>query len=167
MATRKANDILTISNITTQAVQQRILVVRGQQVLMDFQLAQLYGVETRTLKQAVRRNIERFPEDFMFRLTKEEANLLIINGRSQFVIPQDYNFSNSTPYAFTEQGVAMLSSVLRTPAAVRINIEIMRAFIMARRLMVQNQEHEMAIKELRLKMKMLEDALENKSWRCK
>lgn len=157
----KGNDKATAPGVTIPAVQQHILVVRGQQVLMDFQLAQLYGVETRVLKQAVRRNIERFPEDFMFRLTQEEANALIINGKSQFVIPDNYNFSSSTPFAFTEQGVAMLSSVLRSPTAVQINIEIMRAFIMARRLMVQNQEHEMAINELRLKMQMLEEALEN------
>lgn len=160
MTKQRGNSILSPS-VTTQTVQQRILVVRGQQVLMDFQLAQLYGVETRVLKQAVRRNIERFPEDFMFRLTQDEANWLISNGRSQFVIPENYNFSSSTPFAFTEQGVAMLSSVLRTPTAVQINIEIMRAFIMARRLLVQNQEHEMAINELRMKMQMLEDALEN------
>lgn len=158
MTTKEENNIVAVSDKT---VQQRILVLRGQQVLLDFQLAQLYGVETRVLKQAVRRNLERFPGDFMFRLTQEEANTLIINRRSQLVIPENYNFSNSTPFAFTEQGVAMLSSVLRSPAAVQINIEIMRAFIMARRLIAQNQEHEMAINELRLKMQMLEDALEN------
>lgn len=160
MAT-KNDDIKTTSGMTTQTVQQRIIVVRGQQVLMDFQLAMLYGIETRVLKQAVRRNIERFPEDFMFRLSKEECNSLIINGRSQFVIPENYNFGSSSPFAFTEQGVAMLSSVLRTPTAVQINIEIMRAFIAARRLLAQNHEHEMAISELRLKMQMLEDAIEN------
>ena len=150
-------------NVTTQSVQQRILVVRGQQVLMDFQLAQLYGVETRVLKQAVRRNLERFPEDFMFRLTQDEAKALINNIRSQFVmLEEDAEFYfRYSPFAFTEQGVAMLSSVLRTPTAVQINIEIMRAFIAARRLLVQNQEHEMAINELKLKMQMLEDALEN------
>lgn len=157
----KNDDIKTTSGVTTQTVQQRIIVVRGQQVLIDFQLAMLYGIETRVLKQAVRRNIERFPEDFMFRLSKDECNSLILSGRSQFVIPENYNFSSSTPFAFTEQGVAMLSSVLRTPTAVQINIEIMRAFIAARRLLVQNHEHEMAISELRLKMRMLEDAIEN------
>lgn len=76
-------------NVTTQSIQQRILVVRGQQVLMDFQLAQLYGVETRVLKQAVRRNLERFPEDFMFRLTQDEAKALINNIRSQFVMLEE------------------------------------------------------------------------------
>ena len=129
--------------------------------MVDRDLATLYGVETRVLKQAVNRNIERFPGDFMFKLTKDEANLLISSGGSQFVIPSEYNFGGYAPYAFTEQGVAMLSSVLRSATAVRVNVEIMRAFVAARRLMLQNREHELAINELRTKMQMLEDALEN------
>ena len=140
---------------------QQILFLRDEHVLLDFQLAKLYGVETRVLKQAVRRNIERFPVDFMFRLTKDEINILISNRGSQSVIPSDYNFGGSHPYAFTDQGVAMLSSVLRSATAVQVNIEIMRAFVMARRLLLQNREHEMAISELRMKMQMLEEALEN------
>ncbi len=151
----------TNTNIQPYQLQQAILVLRGERVMLDFQLARLYGVETRVLKQAVNRNIERFPDDFMFRLTKDEANSLISNGGSQFVIPSEYNFGGSTPYAFTEQGVAMLSSVLRSATAVRVNVEIMRAFVMARRLMLQNRDHELAINELRMKMQMLEDALEN------
>ena len=142
-------------------LQQQILVLRDEQVLLDFQLAKLYGVETRVLKQAVKRNIERFPGDFMFKLTQNECNVLISNGGSQTVIPSGYNFGGNPPYAFTEQGVAMLSSVLRSATAVQVNIEIMRAFVMARRLLLQNREHEMAINELRMKMQMLEDALEN------
>lgn len=149
------------TSIQPYQLQQAILVLRGEQVMLDFQLARLYGVETRVLKQAVKRNIERFPEDFMFRLTREESNSLISNGGSQFVIPSGYNFGGQTPYAFTEQGVAMLSSVLRSATAVRVNVEIMRAFVAARRLMLQNREHELAINELRMKMRMLEDALEN------
>ena len=86
MTTKEENNIVAVSDKT---VQQRILVLRGQQVLLDFQLAQLYGVETRVLKQAVRRNLERFPGDFMFRLTQEEVNALIINRGSQFVIPEN------------------------------------------------------------------------------
>ena len=97
----------------------------------------------------------------MFKLTKDECNALISNGGSQSVIPVGYNFGGAVPYAFTEQGVAMLSSVLRSDTAVRINVEIMRAFVLARRLILQNREHELAINELRMKMKMLEDALEN------
>ena len=160
----KSSEIVGVSNhsaLQSYNLQQQILVLRGEQVLLDFQLSKLYGVETRVLKQAVKRNIERFPADFMFRLTQEECNLLITNRESQIVIPIGYNFGGSTPYAFTEQGVAMLSSVLRSATAVQVNIEIMRAFVMARRLLLQNREHEMAINELRMKMQMLEDALEN------
>lgn len=158
---KKAEIVKQEAAIQPYALQQTILTMRGEQVMLDFQLAKLYGVETRVLKQAVNRNIERFPEDFMFRLTKDEANSLISNGGSQFVIPSEYNFGGYAPYAFTEQGVAMLSSVLRSPTAVRVNVEIMRAFVAARRLMLQNREHELAINELRMKMQMLEDALEN------
>ena len=158
---KKAEIVKQEAAIQPYALQQSILTMRGEQVMLDFQLAKLYGVETRVLKQAVNRNIERFPEDFMFRLTKDEANSLISNGGSQFVIPSEYNFGGYAPYAFTEQGVAMLSSVLRSPTAVRVNVEIMRAFVAARRLMLQNREHELAINELRMKMQMLEDALEN------
>ena len=151
-----------MSNIVKyEQVKDKIIVLRGEQVMLDFQLAKLYGVETRVLKQSVNRNIERFPEDFMFKLTKDECNMLISNGGSQSVIPSGYNFGGTVPYAFPEQGVAMLSSVLRSDAAVRVNVEIMRAFVAARRLMLQNREHELAIEELRMKMKMLEDALEN------
>lgn len=157
----KADIIKNEEKIQPYQLQQSILLLRGEQVLLDFQLAKLYGVETRVLKQAVNRNIERFPEDFMFKLTKDEANSLISNGGSQFVIPPEYNFGGYSPYAFTEQGVAMLSSVLRSATAIRVNVEIMRAFVTARRLLLQNREHEMAINELRLKMQMLEDALEN------
>ncbi len=150
-----------MEGIQMHNLQQQILVLRDEQVMLDFQLAKLYGVETRVLKQAVKRNIERFPADFMFRLTQYECNSLISNGGSQSVIPVGYNFGGQTPYAFTEQGVAMLSSVLKSATAVRANIEIMRAFVAARRLMLQNREHELAISELRMKMQMLEDALEN------
>ena len=151
-----------MSNIVKyEQVKDKIIVLRGEQVMLDFQLAKLYGVETRVLKQAVNRNKERFPEDFIFKLTQDECNTLISNRGSQSVIPSGYNFGGALPYAFTEQGVAMLSSVLRSDAAVRVNVEIMRAFVMARRLMLQNREHELAINELRMKMKMLEDALEN------
>lgn len=159
----ESKDIMRRANEKTVLpdVQQQILVLRGEQVLLDFQLAKLYGVETRVLKQAVRRNMERFPEDFMFKLMPDECKTLISNRGSQIVIPSAYNFGGNAPYAFTEQGVAMLSSVLRSPAAVRINVEIMRAFVMARRLLLLNREHEMAISELRLRMQMLEEAMEN------
>lgn len=113
-------------------IENLIYVIRGQQVMLDSDLAELYGVETRVLNQAVKRNIERFPEDFMYQLTKEDAK----NLKSQNVIsslePQNANSNwggtRKLPYAFTENGIAMLSSVLRSKTAIEVNIRIMRAF---------------------------------------
>ena len=117
-----------------QVIQNKIFEVRGCRVMLDFHLAELYQVETRALKQAVKRNIGRFPSDFMFVLSKEEANLLLSIGVSQNVIPPDYNFGAALPMAFTEQGVAMLSSVLRSQTAIEVNISIMRAFVLMRQM---------------------------------
>lgn len=111
-------------------------------------LAELYQVETRALKQAVKRNIKRFPSDFMFVLTKEEANLLLSIGVSQNVIPPDYNFGVAMPMAFTEQGVAMLSSVLRSKVAIEVNISIMRAFVLMRQMVIGYEELLKRIEEL-------------------
>lgn len=111
-------------------------------------LAELYQVETRALKQAVKRNIERFPGDFMFVLTREEANLLLSIGVSHFVIPPDYNFGVAMPMAFTEQGVAMLSSVLRSKVAIEVNISIMRAFVLMRQMAIGYEELSRRIEEL-------------------
>lgn len=111
-------------------------------------MAELYQVETRTLKQAVKRNIERFPGDFMFVLSKEEANLLLSIGVSHFVIPPDYNFGAALPMAFTEQGVAMLSSVLRSKVAIEVNISIMRAFVLMRQMVIGYEELLRRIEEL-------------------
>lgn len=115
-----------------QVIQNKIFQVRGLRIMIDFHLAELYQVETRALKQAVRRNIERFPSDFMFELTNEEAIQLINIGVSQSVIPSSYNIGSSKIFAFSEQGVAMLSSVLRSKIAIEINISIMRAFVALR-----------------------------------
>ena len=142
---------------------------------MDFQLAELYGVETKRLNEAVKRNIQRFSEDFMFRVSKEElANIRsqIATTYRQYVdnesvgyfishLPNEKRTANALPYAFTEQGVAMLSSVLRSETAVQVNIAIMRAFVMARQIISETRENALAINELRMKMQMLEDALEN------
>ena len=116
--------------------------------MLDYHLAELYQVETRALKQAVKRNIERFPSDFMFVLTKEEANLLLSIGVSQNVIPSDYNFGVAMPMAFTEQGVAMLSSVLRSKIAIEVNISIMRAFVLMRQMVIGYEELLRRIEEL-------------------
>ena len=110
--------------------------IRAEKVILDRDLAGLYGVETRALKQAVRRNVGRFPEDFMFELAEDEVDALV----SQNVIPNRGVFGGAAPMAFTEQGVAMLSSVLRSPRAVEVNIAIMRTFVQLRRLMDSNRE---------------------------
>jgi hypothetical protein len=113
-------------------LETRIHVIRGQRVMLDFDIAALYGIATIALNQAVKRNLARFPEDFAFQLTPHEFTDLI----SQTVISNSGHGGRRTPpRAFTEQGVAMLSSVLRSPTAVRVNIEIMRAFIRLRRLL--------------------------------
>ena len=131
-----------------QIIQNKIFEVRGCRVMLDLHLAELYQVETRALKQAVKRNIERFPGDFMFVLTQEEANLLLSIGVSQNVIPLDYNFGVAMPMAFTEQGVAMLSSVLRSKVAIEVNISIMRAFVLMRQMAIGYEELSRRIEEL-------------------
>lgn len=118
--------------ISTQRIEQAILLIRGQKVLLSPELAILYGIEPRALVQAVKRNIARFPADFMFQLTKDELE----NLKSQFVISSWGGARRATPYAFTEQGVAMLSSVIRSEKAVLVNIEIMRAFVRMRQILV-------------------------------
>jgi hypothetical protein len=117
--------------IPVGTIEQRILLLRGQKVLLDSALAELYQVPTKVLNQAVKRNLDRFPSDFMFRLTDEEAS------RSQFVTAsQKYRNSGQAPYAFSEQGVAMLSSVLKSARAVQVNIAIMRTFVRLRQVLV-------------------------------
>ena len=116
-------------------IQSMIRVIRGQQVMLDRDLSLLYGVETRVLNQAVRRNIERFPDDFIFQLSKED----IENLKSHFVI-SSWGGDRRLPYAFTEQGIAMLSSVLKSQTAVEVNIRIMRAFVSMRRFISTNAQ---------------------------
>jgi ORF6N domain len=113
-----------------------VFFVRGEKAMFDFHLAGLYGVETRALKQAVRRNRKRFPTDFMFELSEREEKDLV----SQNVIPGRGQLGGARPMVFTEQGVAMLSSVLRSPRAVEVNIAIMRTFVQLRRLMDTNAD---------------------------
>ena len=120
---------------TTAPIDQRILLIRGHKVLLGNDLADLYLVEHRSLMQAVRRNIERFPSDFVFQLSQAEWDDL----KSQFVTSSRGGI-RKLPYAFTEQGVAMLSSVLRSDRAVKVNIEIMRAFVRLRQLLSGNKE---------------------------
>ena len=116
--------------IPAERIARSIVVLRGRRVLLDTELAALYGVETRVLVQSVKRNPERFPGDFMFRLSPVEAESL----RSQIVISKGRGGRRYAPYAFTEQGVAMLSGVLNSPRAIAVNVEIMRAFVRLRRM---------------------------------
>ena len=138
-----------------QVIQSKIFEIRGYKVMLDVDLAQLYCTETRLLKRAVRRNMDRFPDDFMFQLTQTEANNLISIGVSQIGTPL-YNFSAYTPFAFTEQGVAMLSSVLRNEIAVKVNISIMRAFVAVRQYILTSEVQSKEIEELRYRIKELE-----------
>ena len=120
--------------IPLERIETRIFLLRGQKMMLSTDLAELYGVEARALTQAVKRNTERFPEDFMFQLTWEEASIL----KSQSVILKRGQHIKYLPYAFTEQGVAMLSSVLHSKRAVQVNIEIMRAFVRLRQMLASN-----------------------------
>ena len=120
--------------IPLERIETRIFLLRRQKVMLSTDLAELYGVEPRALVQAVKRNIERFPGDFMFQLSAPEFE----NLKSQFVISSWGGLRRAVPYAFTEQGVAMLSSVLHSKRAVRVNIEIMRAFVRLRQLLASN-----------------------------
>ena len=132
-----------------ELLQQKIYEIRGQRVMLDFDLATLYEVDNKRLKEAVRRNIDRFPYDFMIELTRDEYNSLrsqiatLENGRGKF--------SKFLPFAFTEQGVAMLSSVLNSQKAVQINIQIIRAFVLLRQLTLSNPELSIQLKQLELK----------------
>ena len=126
--------ILLLMEISPVEISDLILFIRGKKVLLDFHLASLYEVETRTLKQQVRRNLNRFPDDFMFELNKKEIENIV----SQNVIPNKQYLGGAKPMAFTEQGVAMLSSVLRNDKAVQVNIAIMRTFVQLRVLLESN-----------------------------
>lgn len=130
----------------TNIIEQKILLIRDEKVLLDADLAKLYGVETKVLVQAVKRNIARFPDDFMFQLSKDEFE----NLKSQ-IVTSSWGGRRTTPYAFTEQGVAMLSSVLRSKRAVDVNIEIMRTFVHIRRMLDSNEKLRKKIEELELK----------------
>ena len=131
-------------------VQNLIYEIRGQKVMLDFDLARLYQVSTGALNQAVKRNIERFPADFMFRLTGEEVQ----NMMSQFVISSKRKTS-APPFAFTEQGVAMLASVLKSPIAVAASISILRAFVQVRQYLLTSASMSAELNELRAKVDLI------------
>jgi hypothetical protein len=122
--------------IPIERIASAILMLRDERVMLDYDLAALYGVETRALKQAVRRNPDRFPNDFMFELSEQEIDTVV----SQFVIPDRRRFGGAKPMPFTEQGIAMLSSVLNSERAIKVNIAIMRAFVKLREMLETNRE---------------------------
>ena len=131
-----------------QKIESKIYEVRGQKIMFDFDLSQLYEVENRALKQAVKRNIDRFPNDFMFQLTKHEWQELITNCDN---LPEGVKFSPATPFAFTEQGVSMLSSVLKSKKAIQVNIAIIRAFVFIRQYALSHEDLTNRLKELETK----------------
>jgi len=142
--------------VPSERIAHSILLLRGQKVLLDADLAELYGVETKVLVQAVKRNLERFPDDFMFQLDAEEFAAL----RSQSVTSNTGRGGRRyAPYAFTEQGVAMLSSVLSSPQAIAVNIEIMRAFVRLREMLAGNKELAAKLGELERKLKGHDQAI--------
>ena len=130
-----------------QLIRSKIYEIRGQKVMLDFDLAEMYGTETKVLKQSVKRNIRRFPVDFMFKLTKEEFGTL----RSQIVTSNKRGGIRYLPFAFTESGVAMLSSILNSEVAIEININIMRAFIAVRQVLYSPPGDKIEVLENRIK----------------
>lgn len=142
---------MNISEI--ELVRSKIYEYRGQRVMLDSDLAELYGVTTGNFNKAVKRNIARFPDDFMFQLNDEEYS----NLKFQIGIASSYGGRRTNPYVFTEQGVAMLSSVLRSEAAIRVNISIMRAFVMVRQALIQPSNE---FKQLRESVNQLKEYVE-------
>lgn len=139
--------IESVALVPSEQIARCIRIIRAQKVMIDSDLAVLYQVETGALTRAVKRNLERFPNDFMFQLTEAEFD----NLRSQTGISSDWGGRRYLPYAFTEQGIAMLSSVLRSDRAVRVNIQIMRAFVQLRQMLASHAELSRKIAELEQK----------------
>jgi hypothetical protein len=139
--------VTSSSGIPPERIERMILRIRGQNVMLSTDLAELYGVVPKVLVQAVKRNKERFPKDFMFQLTRTE----VANLKSQIVTSSWGGARRATPYAFTEQGVAMLSSVLRSPRAVQVNIAIMRAFVKLREIIASHRDLARRLEEMESK----------------
>jgi len=139
-----------------QGIQERIFEIRRKRVMLDFDLAEMYGVETRRLKEQVKRNQERFPDDFMFQLTKKEWLELIANCDN---LRKNIKYIPAMPFAFAQEGVAMLSGILRTPIAVQVNINIMRAFVAMRQLVLSSPEKD--IQQLQEDMKKVKHYIED------
>ena len=158
----KGNEIVKAEAfvVTPEQVQSMIREIRGERVILDRDLAMLYGVETKVLNQTVKRNIERFPEDFMFQLTDIETNKL---SWSQIVTLENKKGHNIkyAPYAFTEEGVAMLSGLLRSPIAIRVNIQIMRAFVYMKNAVLAINQTNLRQEKLELEVRELKSYVED------
>ncbi|HAN00725.1 MAG TPA: DNA-binding protein [Marinilabiliales bacterium] len=142
------NEKLKSTLFPDELIASKIYLIRGEKVMLDTDLSSVYCVETRVLKQAVRRNIDRFPSDFMFELTKEEYEIL----RSQFVTLKRGQHSKYLPFAFTEQGVAMLSSVLNSQRAILVNIQIIRVFVKMREMVTDTLNLKLDIEQIKKKL---------------
>lgn len=145
---KKENNITTTKNFDIDSIQSKIYLIRDQRVMLDRDLAELYQVETRQLTRQVRRNIERFPTDFMFELSENESNTILMcqNGTSS------WGGIRKPPLAFTEQGIAMLSGLLRSPVAIQVNINIMRAFVAMRQTLANLVRDELRFEQLNRKV---------------
>ena len=143
-------EILLLSRVPVRIIESKILLIRGKRVMLDRDLAKLYGIKAIKLREQVKRNTKRFPADFMFQLTKEEAYVMV----SQNAIPSKRSLGGYLPYAFTEHGILMLSSILNSEKAIEVNITIMRVFVRLKEMIIAN-------KDLELKMKELEHKLES------
>ena len=156
-----ANEIILNPGLDIEDLKSRIYIVRGQQVMLDRDLAELYGVETKRLNEAVRRNIDRFPDDFRFQLNNLEVKALmsqmviVADLRSQFAT-SSWGGTRYKPYVFTELGVAMLSSVLRSETAIQVNINIMRAFVAMRHAVAAMQSADMKVEQLAHKVDQMD-----------
>ena len=145
------------STLKQTAIESLIHEIRGQKVMLDYDLAELYQVETKRLKESVRRNIERFEgDDFMFELTSEEYNSLIISLRSQIATSNERGGRRHMPFAFTEQGVAMLSSVLKSERAIQVNRSIIRAFVAMRNYIMSTKTISAELEAIKAKLELLE-----------
>ena len=150
-------NLQAVQPISVDNIKAKIYEFRGQKVMLDFDLASLYQVETKRLKEAVKRNIDRFPEDAMFVLTEDEFASL----RSQFATSNKRGGTRYMPFAFTELGISMLSSVLSSGIAVKINLQIMRTFIALKHYVVENRSENLKIENLSLRIDKLNDYIEN------
>lgn len=137
-----------IGIIPQAGIINRVIIIRGEKVLIDTHLAEIYQVETRALKQAVRRNMDLFPDDFIFQLTKEEIEMMV----SQNVIPSFQSLGGAIPFAFTEAGIAMLSGVLKSKRARQMNIYIMRAFVTLRKILIDSSNLRVEFENIKSKI---------------